>query len=415
MTPLVSVVISTFEGERLIRGCLDILAGQTIAPRLEIIVVDSGSPENERRVVEEFQRHRENVRYVLTERETLYAAWNRALRMATGTFFANFNIDDWLREDALELFAEALAENPNADLAYAHWARTHLPQQEPTIDDVVSFHPPYEPALSLFYCYGGSTQFWRRSSLLRIGGFDEAFVACGDLEVLQRLTQRGGTAVLVPEVLEGFYQNPSGISHSTDVALREQLGLFAAARASVPLERLYDVDPADPAAAADGWVALGNLALEVKVPWHDGPLRDVGFALQCYERALRLVPGHDDALHNRYCTLVVAGRHAEAEDTVDPLPTDEAACVRSADLGLRRPSVEPATRGPVFVGRSVSDTGPARLRGTPSPSPDPLAVELGGAKEYIASLEEHLEAERAESARLRTAIAETLGSQGGAL
>jgi len=47
-SPLISVVVSTHAAERHIRGCLEMLLRQTVADRLEIIVIDSGSPELER-------------------------------------------------------------------------------------------------------------------------------------------------------------------------------------------------------------------------------------------------------------------------------------------------------------------------------------------------------------------------------
>jgi len=100
-SPLISVVVSTHAAERHIRGCLEMLLRQTVADRLEIIVIDSGSgsgsPELERTIVEALQRQHHNIVYLRTPRETLYAAWNRALSMSSGKYFANVNTDDWIR------------------------------------------------------------------------------------------------------------------------------------------------------------------------------------------------------------------------------------------------------------------------------------------------------------------------------
>lgn len=46
--PLVSVLVSTYNAERLIQGALESLEQQTIASRIEIIVIDSGSPQDEK-------------------------------------------------------------------------------------------------------------------------------------------------------------------------------------------------------------------------------------------------------------------------------------------------------------------------------------------------------------------------------
>ncbi|MDO8392077.1 MAG: glycosyltransferase [Actinomycetota bacterium] len=348
--PLVSVVVSTYCGESLLRGCLEILLGQTIASRLEIIVIDSGSPQNERAIVDDMRRTAPNIVYVRTERESLYVAWNRALHMATGDYFANFNTDDWLRHDALELFASALDEHPEADLAYAHLALTDEAQRPPRPTDRFALHPPYEPALPLFYCYGGCTQFWRRTSLERLHGYDEQLEACADLEVLIRLTAAGGTAVLVPAVLEAFFLNPHGISRATDTSEREQAILYPRARDTTPLHRMYAIDPDDPASVADGWTALGNLAYDVQVPWQDGPLRNTEFALECYARALRARPNHAPALHNRYVILLLTVGTGAAEATVAGFGGADAARIRGTDRALIHPAVQPAVSGPVFAG-----------------------------------------------------------------
>ncbi|MDO8362222.1 MAG: glycosyltransferase [Actinomycetota bacterium] len=409
--PLVSVVVSTYRGERLLRGCLEMLLRQSISDRLEIIVIDSGSPENERGIVQDMQKEHPNIVYERTPRETLYSAWNRALRLSTGIYFANVNTDDWIREDALELFAKALDREPHADVAFAHWASTDTAQRAPTEGDLVNFHAPYHPALPLFYCYSGSTQFWRTSTLSQLGGFDDSFSACGDAEALYRLMRAGGNAVLVPHVLEGLFQNPKGISLGSDVALREVAEITARARRETPLTALFAIDPEDALAVAAGWTALGNMAMQLRIPWLDDRLNDRSFAHECYRRALTAAPNYPPALHNRYSVYFEAGEFGPAESCLAALPPTTAARIRGADLGLVQPHVEPARQGPVY--EHSSGVGPVPnsiLSGTRPRRIDAIAAELAGAKEYIASLEWHLAREKDEAAKLREALTEVRGT-----
>ena len=103
--PLVSVVVSTYNAEQLLPACLTNLLAQTIAKKIEIIVVDSGSEQNEKSVVAKFQERHPNLVYLRTERETLYGAWNRGLAIARGKYFCNANTDDslysyqWFQDD----------------------------------------------------------------------------------------------------------------------------------------------------------------------------------------------------------------------------------------------------------------------------------------------------------------------------
>jgi len=118
----VSAIVSTYNSERFIRGCLEDLLNQSLYQKgeLEIIVVNSGSQEDEEAVVREFQKKYKNILYLYTQnRETVYAAWNKGIKAASGRYITNANTDDRRRQDALELMAGILDQNPGIGLAYA--------------------------------------------------------------------------------------------------------------------------------------------------------------------------------------------------------------------------------------------------------------------------------------------------------
>ena len=75
---LISAIVSTYNAEKFIAGCLEDLEAQTLADKTEIIVIDSASEQNEADVVCAYQQKYENIRYLRTsERQTIYGAWNR--------------------------------------------------------------------------------------------------------------------------------------------------------------------------------------------------------------------------------------------------------------------------------------------------------------------------------------------------
>jgi O-antigen biosynthesis protein len=119
MDYLVSAIVSTYNAERFIKGLLDDLLAQTIGKRLEIIIIDSGSPEYEGDIVREYQKNHSNIKYERTERETVYAAWNRGIKMASGKYITNANTDDRHRVDAYEVMANYLDEHPEYALVYS--------------------------------------------------------------------------------------------------------------------------------------------------------------------------------------------------------------------------------------------------------------------------------------------------------
>lgn len=68
MDYIVSAIVSTYNNEKFIEGCLRDLLNQTLGDRLEIIVIDSGSEENEGAVVRKFQETHRHIKYIRTEK-----------------------------------------------------------------------------------------------------------------------------------------------------------------------------------------------------------------------------------------------------------------------------------------------------------------------------------------------------------
>jgi glycosyltransferase involved in cell wall biosynthesis len=224
-TPRVSVIVSAYKSERFLRGCLEDLEAQTIADRLEIIVVDSHSPENERAIVEEFQKRCSNIVYIRTEkRETVYGAWNRAARVARGQYLTNANTDDRHRDDALEILARTLDRNPDLTLVYADCLVT--PHENETFDRA---HPVgcYQwlefDAKTLLQkgCFVGPQPMWRREAHDEYGYFDAEMVSAGDYDFWLRLAQTR-RFLHVRETLGLYLDSPTSVEHSNrEAAVRE--------------------------------------------------------------------------------------------------------------------------------------------------------------------------------------------------
>nr|WP_167940963.1 glycosyltransferase [Desulfobaculum xiamenense] len=207
---IVTAIVSAYRCERFLRGCLDDLLGQTIGERLEIIVIDSGSPENESAIVEEYRRSHPNVRLIRTEeRETIYAAWTRGARAATGRYLTNANADDRHRSDAFEVMARTLDENPDVALVYANSRITATPNQ--TFADCTPIGatdwPEFDRREFFRYNFVGPHPMWRRSLHGTYGYFDRDFEVCGDYEFWLRIARRENFR-LIPEVLGLYFLSP---------------------------------------------------------------------------------------------------------------------------------------------------------------------------------------------------------------
>ena len=200
---LITAIISTYKGERFMEGRLTDLLGQSIADRLEILVIDSASPEHEGEVVASFQQRHTNIRYLRTgRRESIYQAWNRGVQVARGTYLTNANTDDRLRRDALERLVARLEQEYGAGVAYADALITS--KENETFLDNSSVQATRRPDFSinrlLESCITGSQPVWRKALHDSAGLFDIGYGSAADYDFFIRAAQYCGF-VYIPEPL----------------------------------------------------------------------------------------------------------------------------------------------------------------------------------------------------------------------
>lgn len=213
----VTAIVSTYASADVIEGCLLDLFEQTLYKRgeLEIIIVDSASPEIEWTIIEKHLPERKHVLAIRTrQRESLYQAWNRALKLARGEYITNANADDRHRRDALEVLAEALDEHPEVAVCYGDVLKTHLPGEtfeRNTAKD--AFHwGEYSREKLESYCCIGPQPMWRRSLHGELGYFDERYRSAGDYDFWLRISLKY-PMLHVDQMLGLYLDNPESLEH----------------------------------------------------------------------------------------------------------------------------------------------------------------------------------------------------------
>ena len=115
-TPLVSIIVRTFDRPALLARALESIARQTY-PQVEIVVVNNGGPD----VRDVVQRHcggRPFTYVEQRERATIRTASNLGARAAKGTYVGYLDDDDLLYPDHVALAVETL-QRTGADLSYS--------------------------------------------------------------------------------------------------------------------------------------------------------------------------------------------------------------------------------------------------------------------------------------------------------
>jgi len=213
----VSAIVSAYNAERFIHGRLQNLLNQTLFKKnqLEIIVVDSNSPQNERSIVESFMKYGHVVLIRTSERETVSRAWNRGVQMASGKYIINADADDRFSEYALEKMANELDSNPNIHAVYGDWQLTGTENDTLDSDQKRSaFHyPPFFPPMFFYFQTTSYAPLLRKDIFEKIGFYNDELEVFADREFMMRFSASGLKAKKLPHILGLHLEHPAGLKH----------------------------------------------------------------------------------------------------------------------------------------------------------------------------------------------------------
>jgi glycosyltransferase involved in cell wall biosynthesis len=161
----VSVVMAAYNAELYVAEAIESVLGQSVPPS-EVIVVDDGSTDRTRAIVEGFSRH---VTLVTQDNRGQTAALNRAIGMARGELLAFQDADDiWAgHKQALQL--AALEADPDVGAVFG------LMQQFISPDVPPESRPAMQPEADIAPGEIRTCMLIRRSEFDRIGMFDPAY------------------------------------------------------------------------------------------------------------------------------------------------------------------------------------------------------------------------------------------------
>ncbi len=207
--PRVSVIIPTYNSARFITATLDSVLAQSYRD-FEIIVVDDGSTDNTRNVI---QPYLDRITYIYQQNSERSAARNNGMTHASGDYIAFLDSDDLWASEKLKRQVAVLDAHPEVALVYCqaqyideigkltffcgNWI------DGPKADDLVI--ADYFEALlgGNVISGGGSTPIVRHWMLNRVGPFDETLTNGEDWDVWLRLSRLGPFAYL-PEPLTSY-------------------------------------------------------------------------------------------------------------------------------------------------------------------------------------------------------------------
>lgn len=225
----VAVIISLYKAEKKLTRFLEVLAHQTLRKKqeLEIILIDSGSPENEFQVFKEInQKLKLEAIYLRSQnKETIQSAWNRGILLAKSPYITFLGVDEMIVSEGLEILAQELDKNKNINWVVGHSLVTNVDYQGNWINDIMLYnrtdfdkHLAYLDTCYLTYVGG----LYRKNIHERFGFYDRSFRGAGDTEFKNRILPFINCK-MVDKVLGIFWNYPDERTTQSPLAEIEDL------------------------------------------------------------------------------------------------------------------------------------------------------------------------------------------------
>jgi len=187
---LISVVIPVYNGERYIAEALDSVLAQRYR-EMEIIVVDDGSTDGTRRVVQSYKA----LTCVHQSRQGAAAARNTGVKRSRGEFLAFLDADDLWMPDKTEKQMSRLAGDGALDMVFGHVEQFYSPELQAALKGkikiVEAVLPGYVPGAMLI----------KKEAFLKVGYFNPDLKVGEFMDWIIRARDGDLRSVMLPDVV----------------------------------------------------------------------------------------------------------------------------------------------------------------------------------------------------------------------
>jgi glycosyltransferase involved in cell wall biosynthesis len=202
----VSVIIPAYNAGACIAEAIESVLDQSY-PHYEIIIVDDGSTDTTKDVLEAFA---DKVTFIKQKHRGAAASRNAGIERAGGNYLTFLDADDLLLPTKLSVQASFLDNNPEIDVVYSdgyifYDSEDGLEVEQPFsetwfLDKTLSTPPRNIEVLLIRNAFPINAAMVRKDRVAAVGGFDETLAALEDWELWFRLGQKYNFAFLDEKV-----------------------------------------------------------------------------------------------------------------------------------------------------------------------------------------------------------------------
>lgn len=186
MTPKVSIIIPNFNKEKYLPETLQSVIDQEFQ-HWEAIVIDDNSTDDSLQIIQEFQQRDERIKLIAKNEDNRNGAVSRnmGINAAKSTYIVFLDSDDLLATWALKKRVGTLDNLPNHDfIVFQSLLFLEEPYDLKIYSDVETSEADVYRALRLEVPWTISSPIWRRSSLIKLGLFNENLTSKQDPDLM---------------------------------------------------------------------------------------------------------------------------------------------------------------------------------------------------------------------------------------
>lgn len=196
-TKLVDVIIPSYNHGRFLRTALQSVVTQSGSYLNQIFVVDDGSTDDTRKVVEEMEQKYGNIRYLHQKNKGLSSARNLGIKNAKSPYIAFLDADDiWEKTKIVKQVSRFMNDNnPHLGIVYCDYNDIDVEGEKIDLAtqklDTQAKGNVYQKLLGGNYIAGsGSGVLVRRECFTKCGYFDESLPSCEDWDMWLRISRK---------------------------------------------------------------------------------------------------------------------------------------------------------------------------------------------------------------------------------
>lgn len=213
--PKVSVIIPTYNYAKYLPETIDSVLRQTYQD-LEIIVIDDGSTDNTKEIIQRYIRSSDKIKYILQENKGPAAARNRGIKEAKGEYIAFLDSDDIWVTEKLDIQASYLEQNKDIFFLYAKADVLNEHGKKIGIKPESNQHHEFKKLIFEWGYFPTATVMIRKECFDKVGFFSEDLRIMEDIHLWIRISRHYKMHGM--DQILGIYHR-----HSNNVTLNKEL------------------------------------------------------------------------------------------------------------------------------------------------------------------------------------------------